>query len=556
VPELVKRAVMSRRFALLSVVSFAFVAFASSAAGCSGNNPTKPALSSDGGRDSPVATPVLIRLSVEGSSDASPPMVLVPPFSPDAHDYYVRCAEGANAMTVSMTASLNSSSFLREPTTSVLASEQTLQMSVVENQAIVAVATNGLVQTEYWIRCLPHDMPAMRMIGHPGVGTPSPGYYLVGTFLQGEWQEAGIAGYAMVLNGNGVPVWYTRQIDGATVYDVDDVVFGAISFFGYRNGPPGQFEFHYLEPASTSYVGPAATWISPHDLQAVPGGFLTLTITSKQGVDLSGLSVTLPNGKTEAMGSSSTIWDCGIAEFDGYGVVQWTWDAFEHIDPRLESVAPEYAGQESSGATIVDPFHCNSIDIDPTGNILLSGRDMNALFYIQRSSGKILWKMGGTSYSKDEAVYVSVADPFDKQHDARFQPGWSATCSGGHGQISLFDDESDTAMPARGILYDVNVAASDCAATDAGASRAMVVRQYPGSSSSIALGSFRISSDGSQVICWGATSTPGLVFTEVDRKGDDLLDFEFTDGFAQSYRVVKTPLTAFDLGALRNAVGP
>ncbi len=50
--------------------------------------------------------------------------------------------------------------------------------------------------------------------------------------------------------------------------------------------------------------------------------------------------------------------------------------------------------------------------------------------------------MGGATASKDGATYVSVADPFALQHDARLQPDWSSSCSGGSGHISLFDDET------------------------------------------------------------------------------------------------------------------
>jgi hypothetical protein len=57
-----------------------------------------------------------------------------------------------------------------------------------------------------------------------------------------------------------------------------------------------------------------------------------------------------------------------------------------------------YVGFESGprGVGEPDPFHCNSIDVEPaTGNLLVSGRHMDSIFYIERSTGKILWKMGG-----------------------------------------------------------------------------------------------------------------------------------------------------------------
>src|SRR5580693_481193 len=62
----------------------------------------------DAGADVPCVDggpePVLIELSVTtpGVEEASPPVTLVPAFSPDVHDYYVRCPATMNALRVSM----------------------------------------------------------------------------------------------------------------------------------------------------------------------------------------------------------------------------------------------------------------------------------------------------------------------------------------------------------------------------------------------------------------------------------------------------------------------
>jgi hypothetical protein len=50
----------------------------------------------------------------------------------------------------------------------------------------------------------------------------------------------------------------------------------------------------------------------------------------------------------------------------------------------------------------------------------------------------------------------------------------------------------------------------------------------------------------------------GLVFTEVDVDGHDLLDLvsvESNSGFSSSYRAAKVPLTAFDPRVLRRTSG-
>jgi hypothetical protein len=66
------------------------------------------------------------------------------------------------------------------------------------------------------------------------------------------------------------------------------------------------------------------------------------------------------------------------------------------------------------------------------------------------------------------------------------------------------------------------------------------------------MGSFRILPDGSRVIGWG--DIPGAGFSEIDLDGHDLADLTFPDGNT-TYRALKVPLGAFDLGVLRSTAG-
>jgi hypothetical protein len=214
-------------------------------------------------------------------------------------------------------------------------------------------------------------------------------------------------------------------------------------------------------------------------------------------------------------------------------------------------------------ANVVDPFHCNSIDVEPTtGNLLVSARNMDSVFFIDWTTGAVLWKMGGKAYNKDGATVVPIhaSHAFYRQHDVRLQPGWSTTDCGGKGQISMYDDETDTGYPARAVVWDVTVSAGDAGGGEGGGAcgtaGATVAWQYEGPGETGYMGSFRILSDGSRVVGWGCYGdTPsGLVFTELSDAGADLLDFYFTDTDC-SYRAIKVPTTQLDISAMRNAVG-
>jgi hypothetical protein len=517
--------------------------------------------STDERADSPGAdagAPLLDDLGVV-ATEGAPAVALVPPFSPHVFDYYVRCAAGTNQLTVSMAASPGASSLLVAPRSTPRRPKQTVVLGVNEGQAFVAAAANGAATTEYWVRCLPHDFPTMKWTSYPEAGGPTPGYYLVGNFLEVD----GVGAYAVVLDGNGVPVWYARQTGGSGVMDVDEVVDGSVSFVPTYSPPRTPFEIRELSPWKLQEVAPDGEVVDEHELRRLPSGdYLVLSNPIVTGVDLTGLtlSVPLPDGGLEPLGPDSNIEDCNVVQFHPNGDVVWKWTGTDHFDPAKDSTFRGIIGGATGpdGGVVIDAFHCNSIDVDPAnGNLLVSSRNMDSVFYVDRSTSAVLWKMGGQAASKDHATFVPVADPFYRQHDARLAAGWSATCNGGTGQVSVFDDHSFETGVSRAVIYDVVVGASDggtSACSDGGEAGATVAWQWKGKVTATATGSFRVLPDGSRVIGWGLSSSPSPTFSEVTADGRVQIEFTLTGGNT-TYRAIKVPLAALDLGALRATSG-
>jgi hypothetical protein len=516
-------------------------------AGPPSRDATSDARDGKGDADGGPAALALTALRVTTKVPASPPVELIPPFSPGVHDYSVRCAAGTNDLVVSMTASSGAESLLVQPIESPSLPEQTVSLKVKEDAAIVAEAKLGEAREAYWVRCLPSDFPPIGWTPHPENGTPSPGYYLLGNATAFSDQN----GYAMILDGNGVPVWYYRS-PGRGVFNVDDVVKGAVSFIGAP--VVSSYEVHHLSPPATDFITATGLVEDEHELRVLPGGDYLAFLRREVPADLSGLAVPLPDGGTETLGPNDYVFDCDIAEVDGKGDVVWQWYGTDHFDP-IKDVTYIVFAPAPGGGVLLDAFHCNSIDVDPSGNLLVSARSMDSVFYVERPSGRVLWKMGGKPYTTDDATYIPVGDPFYRQHDARFQTSWTSACSGG--QISVFDDETGKPGPARAAIYDVHVGAlagdaGVLCAGDGGTSGAKLTWEYRAKTPVEIMGSFRISPDGSRVVGWGINS--GLVFSEVNAKGQDLLDVDFGNG-EPSYRVIKVLPSAFDLDVLRNTSG-
>lgn len=102
------------------------------------------------------------------------------------------------------------------------------------------------------------------------------------------------------------------------------------------------------------------------------------------------------------------------------------WSALDHI-PVTDS-AMRYSGLP--GAATYDPFHMNSIALDPAGNLLISFRNLNTLYDVNSQTGSVNWRLGG----KRSAFTMGSGTDFFGQHDAEYA---SPTT------IRLFDNNID-----------------------------------------------------------------------------------------------------------------
>jgi hypothetical protein len=476
---------------------------------------------------SDAGPPALTALTVE-------PAVLTPAFSPAVHDYFVRCVAGTNTLGLSMSPRPGDGVAITAPSTAVSSGHEQVTLAVAENQAIVVAATRGAARTEYWIRCLPHDFPTWTMQAYPDAGTPSPGYYLLGD----TYHSVDEGGYAIALDGQGVPVWYHATLDGNGADNVDVLTQNSISYVGdfdYTFSDfAGSYEIHDLATNGAKKVMPTGSPLDIHELRPLPNGhYLVIARPIETGVDLTGL------GHATA---SDNMLNCVLQEVDANNNIVWMWAATDHLDPVKDCTFVSNDDALTDAGTFVsvpDPFHCNAVDVAANGDLLVSARHMDSIFLISRATGKIVWKMGGATYTKDGASYIAVQGDtlsgFYRQHDARFLPD---------GTISLFDDQTSKPGPARGLILSYDVAAGT----------ASVVWQRAGQGPSLALGSFRVEDDGSRIIGWGLSAGVNPAFTEVDAAGNRLL--ELTLGVGDStYRALKVPAAQLDLDLMRKTAG-
>jgi len=75
-----------------------------------------------------------------------------------------------------------------------------------------------------------------------------------------------------------------------------------------------------------------------------------------------------------------------IKEVDAAGRVGWSWRAIEHLDPADYPLQPHYPREHWPLVNSVFPL--------ADGNILASLRSVSSVIVIERSSGKVVWRLG------------------------------------------------------------------------------------------------------------------------------------------------------------------
>lgn len=112
------------------------------------------------------------------------------------------------------------------------------------------------------------------------------------------------------------------------------------------------------------------------------------------------------------------------------GQVVWQWDATNYPELYAESVE---GNNYSNAAVASDYLHINSMTVDPKdGNLVCSFRNANLILKINRSSGAIMWRLGG----KNSDFPLTEAQEFLRQHHANFTEDGSTLVLFDNGEIN------------------------------------------------------------------------------------------------------------------------
>jgi hypothetical protein len=181
------------------------------------------------------------------------------------------------------------------------------------------------------------------------------------------------------------------------------------------------------------------------------------------------------------------------------------WVSLDHV-----GLSESYQPHPGETNVAFDYFHINSVAEAADGNLLISGRNTWAVYKVGRTSGKVIWRLGGKR------------SDFQVDHDAGFSWQHHVRAHGGSA-ITVFDNADISGHGSLGLLLHVDEAARRVTLTQA--------YQHPAKFLSWSLGSVQLRPDGNVLVGWG--SQP--YFSEFSADGKLLLDGQL-EGMARSYR--------------------
>jgi Arylsulfotransferase (ASST) len=311
----------------------------------------------------------------------------------------------------------------------------------------------------------------------------------------------------MILDQNGGLVWFkplpahtsatnfrVQEYDGKPVLTWWQ---GDVSVHGFGQGEDVIADSTYTDIAHVKAGNGVQADL--HDFQLTPLGTALITAYDPILCDLSSVGGRADGGVTDGLFQEIDI---------KTGLVMFQWTSLDHV-ALSESYTPPTT---TSPAWPFDFFHINSLDLEQSGNLLISGRNTWTVYDIDSQTGQILWRLGGKRSSFAMGSGTNTA----WQHDPRELP---------NGTISVFDNGAGPAIhgQSRGIVVSL----------DPQQKKATLVSQifHPPPLLAASQGNMQALSNGDWFLGWGQVPD----FSELSPAGQLLFDAHFP-AHTQSYR--------------------
>jgi hypothetical protein len=238
--------------------------------------------------------------------------------------------------------------------------------------------------------------------------------------------------YLMILDNSGFPEYFKKIPRNANAYDFKKQPNELLTYFQRVTGKFLAMDDTYTVVDSFECGNGYST--DSHELQILDNGHALLMSYDPQTVDMSQI--------VEGGDTAATVIGLIIQELDKSKNVVFQWRSWDHFEITDATGTDFTAGR-------IDYVHGNAIEPDLDGNILISCRRFDEITKIDRSTGNIIWRLGGKN---NDFTFVEDADHpegFSRQHDCRRLD---------NGHITVFDNGNGHEPPhSRGVEYELDL---------------------------------------------------------------------------------------------------
>jgi len=405
---------------------------------------------------------------------------------------------------------------------------------------IITVTLKNSGAKKYYIRCLPTDFPILNFSG-----ATTSGYYLIP-------YQLGKIKYYIISDGAGVPLWYSRSNDlPANILAYKGGILTQSSkkeaLRGSRNN---EISFTTLAGVTSRTISGDSINLDAHHIgRTIEGGLLVLGAEYRPLSDLNGL----------ILGANALTGECPISpvepvaigariyEYDKNGNIIWQWNALDHLGKQETAAAPYLleSDAESKDGCAADLHHINwAEEISNEDAIITSLYTTGAVYSIRKSSGEILWKIGGIQTNNSLTI---IGDPMSQPlglHGGEMRED---------GTLLIFDNRRLANEPGRGVIYKI-----DAVKKTATFIRSFIPESQPCTASSgtvycpsWAMGGISSLNNGNVLVSWGDKFDNINVATVFNQEGKVITNITDPTSRASIYRVQWEAANAWDKNKIR-----
>lgn len=316
-----------------------------------------------------------------------------------------------------------------------------------------------------------------------------------------------------ILDNQGRPVWFLSLPGNQLASDFRIQTYQGQQVLTWAQGPGFELEQPGL---TTDYVCDSTYNVIAtvqaangynadlHEFQLTPQNTALITIYNTVPADLSSLGGPANGSVLEGVAQEVDV---------ATGSVVMEWHSLGHV-----ALTESYIPVPTTAGTPYDYFHINSVKLDTDGNLLISARNVSTIFKVNRTTGAIIWRLGG----KLSDFTMGPGLPFAFQHDAE-----AVNAS----TIRIFDNESNgvPVLPASRVIW---VGHDDTTMT----ATLLSSVQHPDGLSVLAEGSGQTLPNGDTFVDWGILGR----YSEFDPGGNLIYDASLSKGYS-SYRGFRLP---------------